>query len=563
MGKLLRIKQHTGLFFLVAFIITIFEQCNKPLLFEAPSSKDSTAITLRQKKLLLITLQGARGAVMKDADIPHIQSLVANSIYSWDAVCDSVSTDAAGWAALFTGVHNMKNGVSGYSYLNNRFDLYPSFFSYLRQGGHPFRIIGVNDAPSLNDTLLFKQDVDMMINPSDDQAVADSAVGRLMQDNPDVMLVNFEDINTAGIQYGFSGAAYQAAIHTTDGYIGKILNALKARKNYASEDWLIVITSNHGGTDTGTYGGSGSDERNTFVLYSNSRFTSQEIRAPLVNVPYNGIYPMFYRSAGTDHAAYTNDPKFHFGADQDFTIEFNIRSTNASGDDHPVISNKNWGSGSNTGYAIYKQNGNLRINYKGTDASRIDMRNGPYVADGKWHHITVTFDRGGVISFYMDGDFFVSGPSIKDNGSIDATYPFVIGTDGTLNYSYNGPDGSGDNYISDIRVWNTVLSPTTIANWAFIPLTEDHPNYANLIGYWKANDATGAATLKDYSVSHADLTIKNGLQWDEIDDVLNPSNINPSLYVPASVDVSTNVLAWMGLKVDPLWHLDGKIWILQ
>src|SRR5690606_37107629 len=131
------------------------------------------------------------------------------------------------------------------------------------------------------------------------------------------------------------------------------------------------------------------------------------------------------------------------------------------------------------------------------DASRIDMRNGPPVADGKWHHITVTFDRQNNISFYLDGKFYVSGPSIQGDGNIDATYPFVVGTDGTLNYSYNGPDGSGDNYISDIRVWKTVLDPTTIANWAFQPITRDHPDYNSLIGWWKATDGPDAKVLRD------------------------------------------------------------------
>lgn len=564
MKKLLLI-QYTGLIFLVIFIIIAFDRCNKPMLFEIPKDKDSVSIQISRKKVLMITLQGARGSVMKNADIPNIRTLLTNSIFSWDAVCDSVSTDQAGWAALLTGVHGTKNGIKAGSYASNHFDIFPSFISRLKNSGQPFRIVAVNDAATLNDTLISNKDADVLLNLTNDKAVADSAVERLKQDDPDVMLVAFEGINKAGIKAGFSddSAPYKSAIHTTDGYIGEILNALKNRKSFAGENWLIIITSNHGGTEAGDYGGDGSDERNTFILYNNAAFTSQEIKAPIVNVPYDGVYPMFYRSGGIDHAAYTNNAAFHFGADQSFTIEFNIWSTNSSGDDHAVVSNKNWGSGSNTGYAVYKQSGNLRINYKGANASRIDMRNGPYIADGKWHHITITFDRQSVISFYMDGVFFLSGPSIKDDGNIDATYPFVIGTDGTLNYDYNGPNGTGDNYIADIRVWNTVLSPTVIANWAFIPVTDQHPDFPHLIGYWKATDGPGATKLKDYSVTKADLTIKDGLQWDEINGVLNPSNINPTQFVPASVDVSTNILAWMGLKINPVWQLDGKIWLLQ
>src|SRR5699024_7315218 len=106
----------------------------------------------------------------------------------------------------------------------------------------------------------------------------------------------------------------------------------------------------------GTYGGKSFQERNTFVLYYNPSFTQEEIKMPLINVSYSGTYPFFYRKNGVDHAAYTYDPTYHFGADQDFTIEFNIRAKESSQRrDNPVITNKNWNSGSNLGWLVYLQ----------------------------------------------------------------------------------------------------------------------------------------------------------------------------------------------------------------
>ena len=203
------------------------------------------------------------------------------------------------------------------------------------------------------------------------------------------------------------------------------------------------------------------------------------------------------------------------------------------------------------------------MNYKGASGSRVDVRNGPPVADGKWHHITVTFDRQGVVSFYKDGKFFVSGPSIKDMGTVDAGLPFVVGTDGTLNYGYNGANGSGDNYIADIRVWNSVLPESVIYNWAFRTVTKVHPNYTSLVGYWKANEGPTGNFIKDYSPSAIDLTISNGLQWDAKKDILNPSDVDATLLVPHSMDLAVNVLAWMGMKMKLEWMLDGKTAIVQ
>jgi len=556
----------TAILFCATGILLGLSCCNKPVLFDEADGQDSAFNLPPQKKILLISLQGAIGSVMKDADIPHIRGLLSSSIYSWDAVCDTVSTDQAGWACLFTGVGIDKNGITGTSYAGNHFEAYPSLLSRLKNANAGYRIVNISSDASLNDTLLGQQDADISLQLNTDAAAKDSAIERLGQDDPDALFVTFSGINKAGTAHGFSASSpvYVAAIQTADSYIGEIITALKNRKSYADEDWLIIVTSNHGGTATGDYGGAERDERNTFVLYSNKSFQSKEIKMPLVNVPYDGIYPFFYRADSKDHAAYTSNAAYHFGADQNFTIEFNIRTTYDGGDDHPVIANKNWGSGSNTGWVIYKQNGNIRINYRGDAASRIDMRDGPVVADGKWHHVSVTFDRQDKISIYMDGVFYVSGPSIKDNGNIDSGLPLAIGADGTLDYGYNGPNGSGDNYVSDIRVWNTVLTPAEIAQWAFQPVTKDHPDFTHLIGYWKANEGPSASnTIRDFSATAADLSIQYGLRWDTISDVLNPSNIDPTSFVPKSVDVVANVLAWMGIKIEPAWDLDGQVWILE
>jgi hypothetical protein len=163
----------------------------------------------------------------------------------------------------------------------------------------------------------------------------------------------------------------------------------------------------------------------------------------------------------------------------------------------------------------------------------------------------------------MDGKFFVSGGSIANKGSLDAGLPLAIGSDGTLNYGYNGANTSGENYIADVRVWNTVLPAATIEAWAFRTVTNQHPSYASLIGYWKANEQPGGNTIKDYSPSGVDLVMQNTPRWDARTDVLNPSSIDATLLVPRAMDLTSNVLAWMGVKMKPDWGLDGKVEIVE
>lgn len=545
--------------------VLLLSYCNKPVSYYEGLGIDSAKVSIVRKKVLLINIQGARGNTLRDADIPNIKGLLTNSIYSWDAVCDTVSTDHAGWAALLTGVGSSKNGVLNATYHDLQLSMYPTFLSRLKAMDEKINITCISSTPTLNDTLIPASSATVIVKSGTDIAAKDTAVNRLKHDNADVMIVSMGDVNEAGKQHGFSVASseYLFAIRTADQYVGEMLTALRSRSGYANEDWMIIITSNHGGTDEGSYGGKTFNERNTFVVCYNSRFVPKEIVIPPVNVPYQGKYPFFFRKDGYDHAAYTNNPAFLFGTDVDFTVEFNIHTT-GSQQDNPIITNKNWNSGSNTGWLIFINGGNIRINYKGATTGRLDMGNGPPVADGKWHHITTVFDRQNNISIYKDGLFFVSGPSIKDKGSLNAGLPLTVGTHALLDFDYYGPnDGSLNSYVSDIRIWKKVLSPKTIEDWAFRNVTATHPDYTSLIGYWKASNGTDSdVKLLDESPTKADLTIQNGLRWDYIDEVLNPSAVDATALVPQSVDVSANVLAWIGMKIQPTWLLDGKIMIL-
>ena len=48
---------------------------------------------------------------------------------------------------------------------------------------------------------------------------------------------------------------YIAAIERADKLVGRAVAAVKARKTYADEDWLVIVTSDHGGKGTGHGGG--------------------------------------------------------------------------------------------------------------------------------------------------------------------------------------------------------------------------------------------------------------------------------------------------------------------
>lgn len=55
------------------------------------------------------------------------------------------------------------------------------------------------------------------------------------------------------------------------------MQAIDERKNAFYEDWLVVVTSNHGGKEDGSYGGNSAEERNTFGIFYYPHYTEQKM----------------------------------------------------------------------------------------------------------------------------------------------------------------------------------------------------------------------------------------------------------------------------------------------
>lgn len=87
------------------------------------------------------------------------------------------------------------------------------------------------------------------------------------KDCSDFLFVIYEPTDSTGHDFGFSynNPRYKKAFAKADGYGFETLEAIKARETYESEDWLIIITSDHGGIGT-DHGGESIQERMNFVV---------------------------------------------------------------------------------------------------------------------------------------------------------------------------------------------------------------------------------------------------------------------------------------------------------
>ena len=88
-----------------------------------------------------------------------------------------------------------------------------------------------------------------------------------IESGADMVMCIFEHCDHAGHDSGFGNQnpAYVQAFRDADRYAFALIQAVRARPTYAAEDWLILITSDHGGIGK-SHGGQFSVERQTFLV---------------------------------------------------------------------------------------------------------------------------------------------------------------------------------------------------------------------------------------------------------------------------------------------------------
>ncbi len=147
----------------------------------------------------------------------------------------------------------------------------------------------------------------------------------------------------------------------------------------------------------------------------------------------------------------------------DFSVALWVK-TDGWDSDAAMMSNKDWNSGGNNGWAIAGgggNNGSWQWNYSdGSTRADFDPSVGEApIAGGEWSHLCVTHDRDGLAEFYHDGQRIGQVDISAITGSLDADFPTVLGTDGSeaavWAYWFTGA-------FDDVRVYNRILSPGEI-----------------------------------------------------------------------------------------------------
>ena len=240
-----------------------------------------------EKKVVVIGYDGCRADILAERkDEGAVSYLLSKGASNNLTYCGGVNypevntqhtSTAPGWCSILTGVWADKHGITKNG-ITKSLEYKTLMTTLVEEGvidsaafitkwdGH-----FTDENATYNDEKAYCEenniDVDFVLrkNKSDIQKGAMEEI--TSADCSDFVFIIYENTDSAGHDFGFSynNPIYKMGFNTEDKYGYEVIKAIEARETYETEDWLIIVTSDHGGMGTG-HGHESIQERMTFVV---------------------------------------------------------------------------------------------------------------------------------------------------------------------------------------------------------------------------------------------------------------------------------------------------------
>ncbi len=527
-----------------------------------PFFEEQEDIQVKQRKVLVVSIDGVTGSELQAIAPPVLESLKATSKYTYDVLRGSVSNDAASWTSIATGVSYNKHLIKDNDFLpkpdvNHPHDDVKSFrniFDYILQ----YKSVQTALVSPWEDLRTYLRVADFVPVVNTDAAVKDSTVNLLTKNNAiGTIFVNFRDVMAAGENGGYvaSNDNYKNAILKSDEYLGNILTALKARKNYANEDWLVMVTSAHGGSNT--------DPKPGFLFVSQKDLKSELVKK-------SGLNTVAFNLSSVNAEVHDDNGLYDAGSVKDFTVQMAVRLNAQTSWPGFLSKSSNLSGGTFTGWLWMQSGANWAVVFGGSanggnGKNQIAAGNG--IADGSWHTLTMVVKTTGnpatarTVTTYIDGVQTGSG-NILGNKSLSVTEQLRIG--------YRNVDGTGTGLnmnAANLAYFNVALDANTIRDNVSLKDITQHPNYANLIGFWPINEGA-EAVVGNTAPTGYNMQLNGAFGWASLGTDV-PSSVTPDpnasgksiIVTPTSITALT--MYWMRINILPEFGMDGAPFLDQ
>jgi predicted AlkP superfamily pyrophosphatase or phosphodiesterase len=243
-------------------------------------------------KVLIIGIDGCRPDALLAAKTPNLDALWKDGAYSFKARTDEISSSGPAWSAMLTGVWHQKHNVLNNEYEDPDLEHYPHFYHRIRQEKPDLKTYSVANWGPVHQ-ILQEGDATYSTSKHTDASVAKKVASLLKSKEVDAMFVQLDEVDGAGHSHDYSveSPKYLEAIENADHYVGRMVSALEKRPSFEKENWLIILSADHGGSNFG-HGKSIPEHMTVFFIASGESAKKGEItkEVGVVDVAVTALY---------------------------------------------------------------------------------------------------------------------------------------------------------------------------------------------------------------------------------------------------------------------------------
>ena len=199
------------------------------------------------KHVIVIGVDGA-GSFFRDTNTPNIDKIFENGAVNYKVLTENPSISAQCWGSMLHGVKCSVHGLTNSIVENTPYpadSTYPSFFKVVRENDPDAKLGSFCNWNPINVGI-----VEDEIGVHKKGGVGDADITKLVCDyvkseKPELVFVQFDEVDGAGHSSGYGSAMHLAAITRADTRIGEIYRAYE--ESGILEDTLFIVSADHGG----------------------------------------------------------------------------------------------------------------------------------------------------------------------------------------------------------------------------------------------------------------------------------------------------------------------------